>query len=423
METPDQFIIKLFFQILQALHHISALKLQASGGKPTQGFQRHINNMEQFLRPAQPNSGIFNSLHQLHLTWAKKTAELMTRHYNTQLSEILGRLTAHSLSKFQIQKFSHSGLQWGRARFGRKLSDNVITEYHNFVSSLSKIDAETPLKIKTTAPRQITPPQNLRKSDNVPTSNFFSPLATLADAVSLTTSKRPLSSPPNSPAKRLQSSPNCRKSLSISPITPPRTFADAIKTSPTFPNHKHRPINKSNWKLPNIIKPTLILGDSNLTRITQRDPNVQIEPYPGAKINHLIQLIQSYSHQGIPKNILFNIGINHRSHWDRNEIVQSLQTLLRVTRKQFPKSRIMFSSLIYCNALFKTHSREACNIRLFNQHINKLKGIHVRNLSTFNGDPSGFKFAKDGIHWMSETANDVFGQWLELVDFLNLNLG
>lgn len=82
--------------------------------------------MEKFPRPAQPNQAIFGTLNRIHMAWAQNISSAMLEHYTTQISELLGRITVHSLSAVNIRKYSKNGMEWARSKYGRKLCDSVV---------------------------------------------------------------------------------------------------------------------------------------------------------------------------------------------------------------------------------------------------------------------------------------------------------
>ena len=104
------------------------------------------------------------------------------------------------------------------------------------------------------------------------------------------------------------------------------SFADASQ-SPTAPNrnsgrntnfeqykiHKfrHNVSDKTQWRIPEIIKTTLLFGSSNLSRINlDKHPEVQVECYPGANYNHLRNMVTYYNGKSQHENIVLNIDIN-----------------------------------------------------------------------------------------------------------------
>ncbi|KAL3862894.1 hypothetical protein ACJMK2_008838, partial [Sinanodonta woodiana] len=73
--NPSNRWIRLFYQILQAIHHLNIKKDQAKGLGATKGFKQQIKLLDKFLKPAQPTTGLTQELERLNRMWATKVAE------------------------------------------------------------------------------------------------------------------------------------------------------------------------------------------------------------------------------------------------------------------------------------------------------------------------------------------------------------
>ena len=79
-----------------------------------------------------------------------------------------------------------------------------------------------------------------------------------------------------------------RKTISPHPFSPDTPVTFKIK-----PN-RHQNTNNiySHWCFPEITEKILVLGNSNLATITESPlPNIQIESYPGARVLHMLSLL------------------------------------------------------------------------------------------------------------------------------------
>lgn len=416
MDPQDHMLIKLFFQILQALHHISSLKIQKNGDKPTKGFERHILQMEKFLRPAQPNTQLFENLNKTHMTWAQNVASVMTDHYTAKISEIQGRISAHSLSALNIKQFSKSGIEWARQKYGKKLRDSEVAEFYRIINALEKKNFQTPIKpnqnqfLKTPVKSSVfqIPSKPRKKSPTKPAlspingSNAFSPLAVPLDSPK----RKHAFSPPATPTKRPRNKSIVKPGLP----RPNLSFAQALKSPSTFLKNQHSSLNKNQWQLPKIIKSTLVLGASNLARITRCSQDIQIESFSGAKISHLIKIIQTYKHQGFADRIIFNIGTNDKSCSNIHELTSNLSNLIRTTKQLFPRTRIAFACVTISDALKKFHPGEANTLKHLNKQLSTFRKQGIKILDCEINEE--LKFASDGIHWLPSTANQLMDHWL-----------
>ena len=168
-QNPNHKFIKLFYQIIQALHHYSILRKQADGGEPTRAFSRQIAFLNRFIKPAQATPVLRNKIQDLNSTWGTTVAQALCDHYRGCISGILGQLSAHSLSTFQINQFSKNGLEWAKRNFGKKLSRATTTEYFAIVRSLTN-------NARVEKPQQRAPPPSPKLPSPKPSSSrlFFS---------------------------------------------------------------------------------------------------------------------------------------------------------------------------------------------------------------------------------------------------------
>ena len=169
---------------------------------------------------------------------------------------------------------------------------------------------------------------------------------------------------------KLPSSPPPSTSTNINNV--PRlgtSFADALKST-TAPNRnsgqntnfrqskfnklRHNVSDKSQWHLPEIIKPTLLFGSSNLSRINlDKHPEVQVECYPGASFNHFRNMVTNYKGKSQPENIVLNIGINSRNQ-DGTSAVNKLRNMVSSIRRGFPRANMYFIELNFSSWIFRT---------------------------------------------------------------------
>ncbi|ESP04105.1 hypothetical protein LOTGIDRAFT_171076 [Lottia gigantea] len=110
---------------------------------------------------------------------------------------------------------------------------------------------------------------------------------------------------PSPPRTRFQSVPNATILTTTKPvpITPSTTIISATKP------YYHQTKDKSLWKLPALKKSTLIIGSSNLNRITKTSSDTEIHSYPGAQIHHIQSILESYDHDPKPTTIILHTEI------------------------------------------------------------------------------------------------------------------
>ncbi|ESO95997.1 hypothetical protein LOTGIDRAFT_174980 [Lottia gigantea] len=162
-------------------------------------------------------------------------------------------------------------------------------------TTTSVILSTKPTTSSSTLPSNSSSSKSISKSPN---------LAIPSSSISQQSSSQPSSSP-------LTSSPSpSRQSTSQNSKSSRRKIDYDPKQLPS----RHANQNKESWSLPAVTKSNLILGSSNLNRIDRSkiNSNTQVESYPGAKIDHIIQILKKHQQQPAsnsidPDNIIFHI--------------------------------------------------------------------------------------------------------------------
>ena len=132
----------------------------------------------------------------------------------------------------------------------------------------------------------------------------------------------------------------------------------------------------SSWEIPKINTDVLILGDSNLSRVSWvGQSGAQVLSYPGLKLNTLFRLLKGFRHGNgspnpgrIPSKIVFSVGINDRDLAAQTNSVQ-LRKVVNEALHIFPKSRIFLANIQYCQSLPKKEKDTLSNL---NDEMNSL---------------------------------------------------
>ena len=94
------------------------------------------------------------------------------------------------------------------------------------------------------------------------------------------------------------------------------------------------------WRISNTNSQILILGDSNLSRITTSPNNhVSIESFPGAKIAHMKELLTNLEDQPStePEYVILSIGINDRENNPVSTSIPNIRKMAAKANQTFPK--------------------------------------------------------------------------------------
>jgi len=179
---------------------------------------------------------------------------------------------------------------------------------------------------------------------------------------------------------------------------------------------------KSDWTWPVCDKKILIVGDSNLARITKPTPvNMDIVSFPGANFQNFIDMLKKFEQSlksnvspiPAPEKIMLNVGINNRNSNPDSTSIRNFNTLVGHLTKCFPSSIIYFAEINFSASLYP-HQR--LNLSALNEAFKKQEDL-LKIMFIDKFPHSEFKTEADNIHWTMETANLLFDHWVDFIEF------
>ena len=415
-------LVKLLYGVLQCIHHIGIMEENLVNSSLPKALERKVEELNSFIKPARPNLDISFDLKLTNQNWATEIMDVLIKHYAPCLKNLKSKIiSAMSSKNLDFDRAQITAIKWGRKNYKTKLTESSLSEFSRFLSDLTPKTSGNSMGsfCQTTTPL----PARQKRARSSPTVN--TPLK--RPDLKATPPLAARSKAPNQ-AKRL-SSPPPSTSTNINTNNVPRpgtSFADALKF-PTAPNRnsgrntnfrqskfnkfRHNVSDKLQWRLPEIIKSTLLFGSSNLSRLNlDKHPEVQVECYPGATFNHFRNMVTNYKGKSQPENIVLNIGINSKNQ-DGTSAVNQLRNMISSIRRRFPRANIYFIELNFSDRLLA--SQKSC----LNQ-IN-LAAKSIRDVKIIPALPAGdFEVGQDEIHWTEATANKLYRSWMR---YLSLN--
>ena len=171
--------------------------------------------------------------------------------------------------------------------------------------------------------------------------------------------------------------------------------------------HQRTRRKTKDWKL-HVTERTLILGDSNLSRIGHHDyQDLQIDSFPGGTFLSVKHFMQTATYDIEPDTVILAFGINSRRNDPKATTIKQMQQAQREVRRVFPKAVIIVPMINYSNTLPKD---EQTSLKLLNTHI-------ASNCTTMELLPySQFDTESDGVHWTRPTARAMLQHWAEVLN-------
>ena len=153
-------------------------------------------------------------------------------------------------------------------------------------------------------------------------------------------------------------------------------------------------------------KPTLLIGDSNLSRIPVfKDPALQADSYPGATMDHITEILRKRNPAPNVDRVVLALGLNNCLKTNSEITMKKcLQRLTKATEEVFPNAD-MYIPLINTTTKLRDDQNKAISI------FNKMVIAKYTYLTDLN--PLLFKVESDGVHWTRETAQAILLHWLD----------
>ncbi|ESO92301.1 hypothetical protein LOTGIDRAFT_162603 [Lottia gigantea] len=164
--------VKVFFQVLQCLHHLAILTLQQQG-QPAFTFKHKVSELDSFIRSAMKTSAVDANIRSLNQTWHCKVTQVLIDHYQTTLQEKLTTIRTKSLSSPAVDRIVSHALSWARRSYGKRLTQAVISKFYQTINETkTRVTISLPTEMDTTpAPSRATtlPNQTPKRARSSPT--------------------------------------------------------------------------------------------------------------------------------------------------------------------------------------------------------------------------------------------------------------
>ena len=173
----------------------------------------------------------------------------------------------------------------------------------------------------------------------------------------------------------------------------------------------------SKWWLPKVTKDILVLGTSNLSKISwfsRRD--AEVHSYPGLKLWQLVNLLKAFKHghgsadPGLkPSKVVISVGLNDRGCTpEYNE--STLKQMVNLALKKFKGSQIYLAQIPFGSHLPEREKRTLkCHNRAILEISKRHANVHVIPLLPARK----FQLGRDGIHWTENCANAMIDHYFQ----------
>lgn len=180
-------------------------------------------------------------------------------------------------------------------------------------------------------------------------------------------------------------------------------------TTDLFRTHDHGGNKTLNWFL-EPSRPVLIIGDSNMGRLPRiQDPRVQVDCFPGARINNALYLL-GYKTPVSPRVelVILHFGINDRATNNCGALNRDIRQLHTTACSTFPGATVRMAML---NIPPEMGAWEGRNIA----HINQLIRETPHRIPPLR--EAHRLWTTDAIHWTTSTAGEILSHWRHYAGF------
>ena len=421
MDSP----VKLLFGLYQCLHHLSFLTGDADKNR-RKPFEGMVEKLDCYFLPALPN---WNSLfrkkcHDTNERWRQEQIGNLTEHYQWCIEALKGCISAYHLTNTEFISHVNQAKKWAKQHFKKKFRNNVFNKVDQMAGELVAYTISESVA-KRPAPKinnkTVTKPKSVIEPVKPSTSNGTTNQVKSKPAAPSTPSRKRGRAPTPDTSPVQAQTPKRNKTLSYAdkaaspPSSPTETRPTPTPAVIRFPNLKkeQRGTNMhSVWQIPKLTKDILVMGDSNLSKISfVNNRNAQVTSYPGLNLYTCFRLLEHFKYgpnsstPGVkPSNIVFSVGLNDRGSKETTNDV-NVKKVINEAKRQFPGSKISF-----CEVPFdpKLPSDQKHILNKLNAHIktlcdkdelcNYIETIPQRQFATSR---------TDDIHWTENCANAI----------------
>lgn len=419
--NPTYSPAKLLYQLIQCLHHISLLT--DADGKAVKAFSKKAEELDRFIRPAVLNSGIKEKISEVNKAWVTSVTQALLTHYQTQVDFLTGCVKPFNLSAFDLCRNIDTAKNWARRNFGNKLKLQTLSEFDRIVRATFEPPIKKSAKVTNQAPLQSA--SGAQRGGGSPVGGAQG----VSGQVS-TPRKRRLSVTPESCPPRKDTPKRARGDSQA----PPKTYAQVAKSPPSRPGTSKRSLfNKvrrfpnlngakgqrihSIWEIPKVAKDVLVIGTSNLSKISSVGQNdAQVLSYPGLKLYQLLSLLQAFKYgvgsadPGLkPSKVVLSVGLNDRG-LNSNTNEMALKKVINEALRVFRDSQIYLAQISFGQHLKDEEKR---TLRSLNKAIIDISG-KFHNVHVIPALPARkFQLGSDGIHWTENCANATIEHYFQ----------
>jgi hypothetical protein len=433
-------LVKVFFGIIQCLHHSHTLDGQRQGRNSAKAFQAKVKELNSFVRPARSGPWVQAEISKINENWAMQVSQTLAQHYRQVLEEL--KKTAKGLvAGLDWSRAQQIAESWAHRNYRKKLNQNTLKSFRDIIRELapSESNANSP----TPSPHLRDGPQGSgsgKASGNpLPPSRPNSQPRPPRSSPSRSSPSRS-SSPPSGP-----SVPLSNRFSPLAPITPsdpspgtsassssdPPTYASTVASSPkgmrpkvTSPKRsdssgqRYRAENtkskNSVWRLPAVSDKleTLVVGTSNIDNIKMPiNSTTALWSYPGAKFDNFVVLFERALQEGVfdhVKNVILSCGINDRDNKADVTTFPRYKRACTAMRELFPSAAVYFVLPNWSEGLSRSAQRNMSQFSTMASKENKGLVHLIPSLPT-----SEFQTVQDNVHWTEVTANRMLVHWLD----------
>jgi len=407
-------VAKCIYKMVQVRHY------QNNWNVLPPSLSHRINRLADDIRPPMTNDAFTSDLRTLVSDFGDNIRRLVARHldsiYNNTQQE------AGLLDPTDVERATAIANKYINARLGRRLQEarrtTLLREAADLVGILRSpalqqtatddlhVDGDTWQTVQPRSPRttrlstkRMAP--GTPESTTTPINNRFQCLETVDASATDDTYARNETTDTTKPHRSL-----LKKSRKSTISDPSRPFVHAER--------------KENWSIePAEDTTTIVIGDSNLRRVTSVPRGWEVHVFPGAHLEHVTQVINSIVGEPHSFNVVIHVGINHR----KDNFDSSLQDIINDLNIAIHSNEAVGTAYYTAVSIPSTLSAaEKNNLAALNRYMSSnYADLYVEGLSDEDTevDPSD----RHSIHYNDTTVERIFGLIIDHVHRQNFQTG
>lgn len=144
LSRQDRHTAKLYFKLLQAVHHLEHIEHAIDTGTHPPGMLKQIQKLTNVMKPSSPTPQIHRLIEKNTIEWMNKNLDILLDHYEATIAELI--IVRKSLLAFKVAS------NWTTKRYGHRLHPNTLSRTYTLLFLTEDSAPTSPSSFRSLSP-------------------------------------------------------------------------------------------------------------------------------------------------------------------------------------------------------------------------------------------------------------------------------